>query len=150
MPTDQIFTKRTCLLFTLTIGLICCHKSPDNAKRLKVTLESKKLMFDLSSDLQGFVTLNRNSATQWGQQLFEEMFYSKASLYAIIVSQKNVTQIKIAQIEISVTHCGVILSTIALKEVSVTYCSVTLKNSTSILGTIENSLLTKLALIGIT
>ena len=44
--------------------------------------------------------------------------YSKALFYAIIVSQKNIAQIEIAQIEVSVTYCGVFLSTIALKEVS--------------------------------
>ena len=49
--TKSLQNVHTCLVFTLTIGLICCHMSPDNAKRLKVTLESKILMFDLSSDL---------------------------------------------------------------------------------------------------
>ena len=44
--------------------------------------------------------------------------YSKASFYAIIVSRKNVAQIEIAQTEVSVTYCGVILLTIALNEVS--------------------------------
>ena len=43
----------------------------------------------------------------------EENVYSMASFYAIIVSRKNV-----AEIEVSVTYCGVILPNIALKEVS--------------------------------
>ena len=44
--------------------------------------------------------------------------YSRASFYAIIVSRKTVAQIEIAQIEVSLTYCGVLLPTIALKEVS--------------------------------
>ena len=43
------------------------------------------------------------------------------NVHAIIVSWKNEAQIEIAQIEVSVTYCGVIQPTIALKEVSALY-----------------------------
>ena len=71
---------------------------------------SKKLVLKLSSDYQAFVkqsskrsqsVIRHLSSTLWCRITVLHA-YSKASFYAIIVSQKNIAQNEVAQIEVSI------------------------------------------------